>query len=109
MTAIDQHRIPSVPTPGYYACRLVRGGPEVACRIIEADGLWVCLIAMEPTHAEAQTNPWKCPQMERVAFSRRIDGAEYDALLGAAAAARPGEPLADPRVAVDFRRSPSLY
>lgn len=109
MTQINQHRHPDEPSPGHYACRLVRGGPEVACRIIETAGLWVLLIAMEPTHPEAQRDPWKCPRMDWVAFSRRISTEEYDRLLDAAAAAKPGDPLADPLKPIRWRDAPPPY
>lgn len=106
---IDQSRRPDVPEVGWYATRLVKGGPEVACRIIQAGSLWVVLVGGLPTQEEAETEPWKLRMAERVAFSRRIDEATYDAMLTAAAEAKPGEPLATPDKAVDWRSAPSLY
>jgi len=106
---IDQTRRPDVPEPGWYATKLIKGGPEVACRIVCAQGLWVVIIGGEATSAIAFENPFDCPRMEWVMMSRRITQTEYFALLDAAAAARPGEPLADPTQPVSWRRAPSLY
>lgn len=107
---IDQARRPDVPTPGLYAARLVRGGPEVACRIVLSEGHYVLLVLGHPTHPEANTDPWKIPMMQSVAmYGRLIDEDEYQALWTAIQNAQPGEPLASPTEPVDFRRSPSLY
>ena len=106
---IDQSRTAEVPVPGFYATRLVKGGPEVGCRIVFDAGLWVALVNGVPTHPSAQAAPWRIPWMERCAFSRRIGEAEYDTLLHAAATARPGEPAADPLKPVRWRDAPSLY
>ena len=107
--SIDQARRPDVPLPGYYATRLVKGGPEVGCRIVFDEGLWVVLISGAPTSLRALDEPWRIPWMERCAFSRRISETEYDTLLHAATTARPGEPAADPLKAVSWRDAPSLY
>ena len=106
---IDQSRTAEAPVPGFYATRLVKGGPEVACRVVFDQGLWVVLVGGLSTSASAFTDPWRIPWAERVAFSRRITEAEYDVLLDAAATAQPGEPAADPLKAVSWRDAPSLY
>jgi hypothetical protein len=93
--------------PGYFVTRLVRGGPLVPFRIVEAGGMWVLILAGEPTSAEAIDNPFKLPRLHWPAHE--IAEAQYDAMLSAAAAAKPGEPLADPTVAVSWRNSPPLY
>lgn len=110
MTALDQSRTPERPIPGHYALKLVRGGPDVACRIVELQGLWCVLVAGVPTHAEAQEDWRLCPRIEAVAFyGRRITEAAYDALMNAAAEAKPGEPMADPMKPVRWRDAPSPY
>lgn len=93
--------------PGYYTAKLVRGGPSVALRIIEVEGLWVLLLNGLPTSDVAIENPFKLPQLRWPAHE--IDIETYDRLLDAAAAAKPGEPLADPTSRVDWRRAPPLY
>lgn len=107
---LDQSRTPERPIPGYYALKLVRGGPDVACRIVEVQNLWVVMIGGVPTHSEAQEDWRRCPKIEAVAFyGRRITPDQYDALLTAAAEAKPGEPLASPTEPISWRNSPSLY
>lgn len=114
---IDQFRPPDRPLPGWYAARLVKRGPEVACRVVlweDIDAIppqtWVLLIGGEPTCQDARAEPFSIPKMEAVAlYGRRITEAEYDALLDAAASAQPGEPLHDPTRPVDWRQAPSLY
>ena len=102
-------RCAEFPLPGYYRTRLVRGGVDVGCRIVESDGLWVLLINGAATCPAAQRDPWKVPKMHRIADSWTITEAEYDALMHAASTARPGEPAADPSVPVNWRDAPSLY
>ena len=101
--------MPLSPDPGYYATKLVRGGPEVACRIICADGWWVCFVNGAPTSETAEREPFRVPRMEWIATSRPISEVEYEAILTAAAAAQPGEPLASPDRPVNWRDAPSLY
>lgn len=95
--------------PGYYSTKLVKGGPEVPCRIVEVGGLWVLMICGAPTTEAAVENPFTDRQMTWVARGREIDADTYDAMLTAAAEAKPGEPLADPLSPVDWRSSPSVY
>lgn len=101
--------MPESPDAGFYATKLVKGGPEVACRIICSEGWWLCLVNGLPTSETAEREPFRVPRMERIASSRPISENAYEALLDAAAAAKPGEPLADPTAAVDWRRAPPLY
>ena len=95
--------------PGFYQTRLVRAGPLVGCRIVESEGLWACLVGGTLTCADARLIPWDVPRLLWVAYSHPISEAEYDAMLSAAAAAQPGEPLAKPTEPVDWRQAPSLY
>ena len=106
---IDQHRRPDAPEVGWYATKLVKNGPEIACRIIEVGGSWVILVNGEPTQETAETEPWRLRMAERVAFSRRITADQYEAMLTAAAEAKPGEPLASPDQPINWRNSPPLY
>ena len=107
--SIDQRRTADVPIPGFYATKLVKGGPEVGCRIVFDAGLWVVLVSGVPTSESAKAEPWRIPWMERCAFSRRISENEYETLIHAAATARPGEPAASPLQPVRWRDAPSLY
>lgn len=100
---------PETPTPGPRKIRRVRGGPFVAARILESDGLWLVLINGEPTCKAARPEPWSVPQMEWVNFSKIITEAEYAALIEAARSAPPGHPLADPTAPVNFRQVKTLY
>jgi hypothetical protein len=95
--------------PGYYVTKLVRGGPEVPCRIIETDGWWLLLVCGTATTGAAIENPFTDRLMCWVARSDQISEDRYDEMLKAAAAAKPGEPLADPTSRVDWRRAPPLY
>lgn len=101
--------MPQSPEPGYYSTRLVRGGPEVACRIICADGWWLCLVNGLPTSERAEREPFKVPRLEWIATSRPISEVSYDEMLKAAAAAKPGEPLADPLKPIRWRDAPPPY
>lgn len=98
-----------VPTPGWYRTRLVKNGPWIAARIVEADGLWLVFVNGVPTSTVAEPDPWRVPRMDSVAWSAAITEAEYHALLEAAQTAPEGHPLADPTQPVDFRRAPSLF
>lgn len=102
-------RRPDVPTPGHYAVRLVRGGPDVAARIIEQDGLWLVLLNGQPTSKTAMPGCWEPPWMERVAFGKAISEAAYAALLDATEGAQPGDPLADPNAPVDLANAPPVF
>lgn len=95
--------------PGFYRSRLVRGGPWVPHRIMEADGYWLLLRNGVPTSAAAMSSYHDVPGMERMIYARAITEGEYAALLAAAASAADGHPLADPSAPVDLRRAPSLY
>jgi hypothetical protein len=93
--------------PGYYVTRLVRGGPMVPFRIVEDAGKWVLLIRGEITEQGAIDNPFQFRGLRWPASE--ISGAEYEAMLKAAAEAKPGEPLADPTQPISWRNSPPLY
>ncbi len=101
--------LPESPIAGHYSVRFRRGGPFVACRIVEADGAWLLFVGGDLVGGP-ETEPWAIPMMEAVAFARRrISDVEYDAMLSAAAAAPEGDPLTAPGAAVDLRRAPPLY
>lgn len=95
--------------PGFYRLRLVSGGPWIAHRIMEADGLFLLLRNGQPTSAAAHADYFAVPGMDRMIYAREISAEEYAALLAAAAEAEPGHPLADPTQAVDLRAAKSLY
>lgn len=97
------------PEPGYYAARLIKGGPLLGFRIVLEDQLWF-LFCGGILIGEPHRDPWKAARlMESVAFGRRIDEAEYLRLLEAAAQAQPGDPLADPGARVNLADAPPLY
>lgn len=98
---------PERPSPGFYRTRLVRNGPWVPARIIEADGLWIVLLNGQPTQPEAGADPWRVRRMELVAFSTAISEAEYHDLL--AHPPEPGTPLDNPKTPVDWRRGKPLF
>lgn len=97
------------PTPGHYRMRLVKGGPWVPARIMEHDGFWMVMIDGSATAKAASRDPWKVPQMERVAFSNAITEAEYASLTEQRAALPEDHPLKDATKPIDMRAAGSLY
>lgn len=98
-----------VPVPGFFRVRMAKGGPWVPARIMHEDGLWLVLIDGEQTSAAAMAEPWKVPRMEWVAFSNRIDEAQYRTLLTARQALPADHPLKDATRPVDMRAAGSVY
>jgi len=118
------------PIPGYYATRLVRGGPRVAVRIwfgpplIEGEELdrsprWCVEIDGNTDRWELDEEAgYRCRvplEVERVwpfCAKEPIDEAEYRFLVADAAHARewrPDDPKAEPRKAVDFNTLPMRF
>ncbi len=97
-----------MPVPGYFRVRLVKGAPWVPARIMEQDGWWLVLIDGEAT-GPAGREAWKVAQMERVAFSNAITGAQYASLLEQRRALPADHPLKDATKPIDMRAAGSLY
>lgn len=98
------------PEPGFYSARLVRRGPQAACRIVHEPEGWLLMINREPTSAAFLADPWKVPRMESVAmYGKVITGPEYTALLDQIERSPAGSPLRKPFEAVDLRAAAPLH
>ena len=95
--------IAHTPRPGFYRVRQAQKGPWVPARIMNEGGVWLVLIAGEPTSPAAMTDPWEVPKMNWVAFSKAITEAEYHAMLTERQKLADDHPLADPTKPTDWR------
>ena len=103
----------SSPEVGWYAFRLVRGGPDVAAMIsCTAEGMWSATVdgelqmpvASDPAVAEGVSRIWES--------ARRITEDQYRYMLALAEWARryqPQHPSARPREPIALTRSEPLF
>lgn len=104
------------PQPGYYATRMVRGGPLVGCRIWweePRDPVTGELMDRPPMMVAKRGGQWIDPHTLWVSVAgRNVSEAEYKFLVGDAAWAAqnaPADPSANPRKAIDLNAMPSLF
>lgn len=101
----------AVPEPGYFAMRLVRGGPTVAARIVHSEGLWNAVVdglayrpASDPAAAEMVFRIWH--------GAEQITEAGYFLMLrqkADAIAANRNDPAAHPTKKIDLANLPSIF
>jgi len=94
----EPSRSVETPEPGHFVLRLVRGGPQVAARIVHDDTGWWAEI--NATKYPAAADPFEAEGIARIwHYGRRVDVPEYEYRLKLAAWARehdPDHPMANP-------------
>lgn len=100
-----------VPEPGFFLLRLVKGGVQVAARIIHDESGWSAEINGE--RGPAAADPFEAPGLSKIwTFGLRVDEAEYRYRLDVAQWARahqPTHPAADPTRPVDPLTDPTPF
>lgn len=100
--------LPSCPVPGCYRVRLVKRGPWVPAKIVYLAGLWLVLLAGEPT-GEPQRDPWKVRRMGWVAFGKPIDDDAYAQMIAERRDMGRGDLAADPNAPVDWLNGKPVF
>jgi hypothetical protein len=92
------------PSEGYFRLRLVRFGPWIAARIVNANSLW--WVELDGRECGGDADPWKAEHMERVWWhGHRISEDDYRASLAVSAWAKvnaPADPRAKPTEPIDM-------
>jgi len=106
-----EQRDPDKPEPGFYAVKLVKGGPEVGALIDKVGGFWLAKIE-EDWVGEPTDDPQLADGVQQIwLFGRRITAQEHDFMLARAAYARhhdPQSPWANPRKPLDLKSIPPI-
>ena len=114
-----EQRDPDKPEEGYYALKLVKGGPEVAACIfrVPATGPEHALYAWHAMADDEQLgitheDPQLADGVQQVwLFGRRVSQQEYDFMLARARHAKlhdPQSPWANPRKPLDLKSIPPI-
>lgn len=109
-----ERRIVDAPEPGYFAIRMVKGGPLVAARIYASDHACpVTGVAGERPRRLLAEIAGRDADVDRVwLYGRPIPEAEYRYLMGVQTWAEtnaPRDPAANPSDPIDLNRMESLF
>jgi len=113
-----EQRDPGEPEEGYYAIKLVKGGPEVAAEICAGQAVGVPLVTIWFAKIDGEISGTFHPDPQLIdsvqqiwLFGRKITEQEYDFMLARARHAKlhdPQSPWANPRKPLDLKSIPPI-
>lgn len=99
------------PQPGYFALRLVRGGPKVGAQIVHENGIFYAVI--DGMQKLGSDDPHLADQVDRIwTWGEFISESEYRYLVERSAWAKkydPNSPLANPTQPINLLAIPPLF